>query len=208
MKDCCEIYIVRHGETDWNAEGLLQGHSDIPLNEIGILQAHQLKEKMNHVPFVAAFSSDLCRAKKTAQILLEPRSLSILETPALRERYAGPFEGKQVSELDRWMQQHASIIPSLSREEYFQYQWHPQMETYHSVYQRFRLFLDQQANIYLGSAILVVTHGGVIRSLLDYLEYKPGNKRIISNCGFIQIRANTENFSLEKAHGVSWKAIF
>lgn len=57
-----DIYVVRHGETNWNVQGLLQGHTDIPLNEQGVKQAHELKEKLKEISFGKILSSDLSRA--------------------------------------------------------------------------------------------------------------------------------------------------
>ena len=61
-----KIYLVRHGETDWNQAGLLQGQTDIALNAQGLEQAHDAAERLKAVPFEIAFCSPLIRAKRTA----------------------------------------------------------------------------------------------------------------------------------------------
>jgi broad specificity phosphatase PhoE len=88
------LYLVRHGETDWNAEGRWQGHTDIALNERGRVQARAVAEAMRHVPLAGIVSSDLCRARETAQIIGDRLGLAIaFVDPTLRERAFGPFEG-------------------------------------------------------------------------------------------------------------------
>ena len=64
-----KIYLVRHGETDWNQAGLLQGQTDIALNAQGLEQAHEAAERLKEVPFEIAFCSPLIRAKRTAEII-------------------------------------------------------------------------------------------------------------------------------------------
>lgn len=62
------IYVIRHGQTDWNLEGRLQGRRGLPLNEHGILQAERLRDELSHIPFDYVFSSPLERAVQTAEI--------------------------------------------------------------------------------------------------------------------------------------------
>ena len=85
----CTIYVVRHGETDWNTQDKIHGHSDVPINELGERQAVQLKEILDGIDFVAVYSSDLMRAHRTAEIVMQGRPLSITKTTALRERFLG-----------------------------------------------------------------------------------------------------------------------
>ena len=75
-----KIYLVRHGETDWNQAGLLQGQTDIALNAQGLEQAHDAAERLKKVPFEIAFCSPLIRAKRTAEIIIGDRKI-IIVTP-------------------------------------------------------------------------------------------------------------------------------
>ncbi|KAI0748488.1 phosphoglycerate mutase-like protein [Daedaleopsis nitida] len=89
------IYIVRHGETDDNRQGVIQGHLDTLLNAAGIEQAQLTADALEDVPFGAAYSSDLQRARKTAEIILEKHpGLPLQPTEALRERYLGDWQGR------------------------------------------------------------------------------------------------------------------
>lgn len=87
------LYIVRHGETDWNKERKVQGFSDIPLNEYGRHLARQTAEGMKDIPFDLAYTSPLIRAKETAEIILAGRDIPVIETNGLKEMGFGAYEG-------------------------------------------------------------------------------------------------------------------
>src|SRR3989344_4287192 len=95
----CTFYIVRHGQTDWNKKHLIQGQTDIPLNEEGKLQAKGLAAELRNTHFDAVFSSDLTRTRQTAEILALERKLAVETRKALRERTFGKLEGKPTSKL-------------------------------------------------------------------------------------------------------------
>ncbi|TCD70924.1 hypothetical protein EIP91_000830 [Steccherinum ochraceum] len=96
------IYIVRHGETDANRLGILQGQMDTPLNANGVLQAEQTAEALERVRFVGAYASDLQRAGKTAEIILSKHpGVELKRYEELRERSLGSLEGKKTTELGR-----------------------------------------------------------------------------------------------------------
>ncbi|TBU65475.1 phosphoglycerate mutase-like protein [Dichomitus squalens] len=98
MTVVAKVYIVRHGETDANRQGIIQGQLDTVLNDAGINQARLTADALEDVPFGAAYSSDLQRAKKTAEIVLESHPNVQLETTeALRERYMGEWQGGSVA---------------------------------------------------------------------------------------------------------------
>jgi broad specificity phosphatase PhoE len=96
-----ELWLVRHGQTDWNLEGRYQGQSDIPLNETGLDQARQLAKQLDGKKFAAIFSSDLQRARRTAEILAEKTGLGVLLDPRLREICQGDWEGKKLAEVKK-----------------------------------------------------------------------------------------------------------
>src|SRR3990167_6788870 len=89
------FYIVRHGETVFNKKGIMQGNIiDSPLTKIGENQAERVRKKLSKLHFDEIFSSDLFRAKRTAEIITLERKLAVKTTQALREQNYGRYEGK------------------------------------------------------------------------------------------------------------------
>jgi len=93
MHQTTRICLVRHGETAWNAARRLQGHTDIPLNAKGLLQAEAAAAALQTVRFDAAYCSDLQRAVETARIIANPQDLGIRTDVRLRERHFGAIQG-------------------------------------------------------------------------------------------------------------------
>jgi probable phosphoglycerate mutase len=87
------LFLFRHGETDWNREGRLQGHTDVPLNDTGIGQAAALGERLRAYRLDAVVSSDLARASATARIVADALGVPLLTDPGLRETNVGAAEG-------------------------------------------------------------------------------------------------------------------
>lgn len=92
------IYLIRHGETEWNTKRLLQGTTNIPLNQNGIQVAHLTAEGLKDVPFDMIYTSPLQRARKTAEIIRGDRQIPLYEEERLKEISFGPFEGLCCSE--------------------------------------------------------------------------------------------------------------
>ena len=87
------LYIVRHGETDWNKRHKVQGRTDIPLNDYGRRLARETAEGMKNIRIDLAFTSPLLRAKETAQIILEGRDVPLYDEERLQEISFGRYEG-------------------------------------------------------------------------------------------------------------------
>jgi len=93
------ILLIRHGETDWNAAGRWQGHQDIPLNENGRQQAAALGKRLSSWPIKAIYSSDLQRARETAEIIGRHHEITPILDVNLRERHGGFFQGLNDKEI-------------------------------------------------------------------------------------------------------------
>ena len=95
------LWLVRHGQTDWNVAGRWQGQaSSAPgLNETGRAQARAARDQLLDVPFSAIYSSDLLRARQTAALIAEPRGLAVTLEPRLREIHLGDWEGLLSAEI-------------------------------------------------------------------------------------------------------------
>lgn len=97
------LYLVRHGRTDWNDAGRLQGQSDPPLNERGRQQAREAAAALEGIPFQVVYSSDLRRARQTAQELVVRTGLPLRFDRRLREIALGEWEGLTVTDIaSRW----------------------------------------------------------------------------------------------------------
>jgi probable phosphoglycerate mutase len=106
-----EILLIRHGETDWNAEKRLQGHLDIELNNEGLRQAALLAAALQGEQIDAIYASDLRRARQTAQALATDRNMTVQIEPALRERCYGAFEGLRYADIaERFPQGHQALM--------------------------------------------------------------------------------------------------
>jgi broad specificity phosphatase PhoE len=87
------LLLARHGQTDWNREGRLQGQTDRPLDSVGRRQARELAAILGEEAIDVVYSSDLRRARDTAEAVAAPRGLPVLEVPELREKDFGSWEG-------------------------------------------------------------------------------------------------------------------
>jgi broad specificity phosphatase PhoE len=96
-----ELLLVRHGETDWNADGRLQGQTDRPLNDFGRRQAERLAEELADEELEAIYASDLARARETAEIVGLRLDLPVALDADLREKDWGTWEGLTAVERDR-----------------------------------------------------------------------------------------------------------
>ena len=93
------VVLIRHGETLWNRSARIQGHTDIPLSPLGLEQARRLAAALADEPLTAIYSSDLQRARQTAEALGEVHDLTLKLDPGLRERSFGCFEGLTWDEI-------------------------------------------------------------------------------------------------------------
>lgn len=164
-----EIYFVRHGETDWNHQGKHQGFSDIPLNEKGLEQAEDAHQALKDTHFERALVSDLSRARVTAETILKGRYLPVTFTDQLREINFGEWESLTYSEIDAtWPGQIESLYQNPAG------QLIPGGESVEMVQERaWRALQKELDKMEEGQRLLVVAHGGTIRTLLCALTGIP-----------------------------------
>ena len=94
------ITTIRHGETDWNLQRRPQGSQDIELNQTGLTQAEKLAQRLANEPCDIIYTSDLMRARKTAEIINTRHSAELIASPHLRESSFGKFEGITLDDED------------------------------------------------------------------------------------------------------------
>ena len=99
MKKQLTFYFIRHGKTVWNTEGLMQGHGDSPLTEEGVNGAKKTGVALNHIPFIAVYSSVLKRTIATASHIIGERDIPLFHHQGLNEQYFGTWEGQLVDTL-------------------------------------------------------------------------------------------------------------
>ncbi|MDX6402179.1 MAG: glucosyl-3-phosphoglycerate phosphatase [Gaiellaceae bacterium] len=174
------LLLVRHGETDWNREGRWQGMSDTSLNELGRDQARALASSLDGT-VDAVYSSDLTRARETAEILAGKLGLEVRLDPRLRERGFGSWEGLTTPEIEeRFAETHRlwRAGESSGAED---------AEPFEAFSERIEAFLGDVVEQHPGEEVLVVSHGGSIRAihaLATGLDYVRDHRLIpaVANC--------------------------
>jgi broad specificity phosphatase PhoE len=163
-----QLYLIRHGETDWNVQERFQGHTDIPLNDTGRSQARQLIAVCRHHKIEAILSSDLKRALETAQIIASQLDIKIFQDSGLREANLGKAQGLTYAEIEkqfgknlieRWRSPHLTDA-DIS---------YPSGESGTTIMQRSFTALRKFLTTYPYSKVAVTTHGGVIRRIMQKL---------------------------------------
>ena len=147
------IYLIRHGETDWNIEGRYQGQADPPLNQRGIEQAGELWENLKDEGLNLVYSSPLLRAKQTAVILSKQLTIPLFEDPRLMEIHQGKWQTKLRAEIQAtypdvfraWERNPWQVTP-------------PEGENLFQVRDRVNASIDDILRLYPDKRLGIVTH--------------------------------------------------
>lgn len=195
-----DIYLIRHGETDWNKVKRLQGITDIPLNAYGIELAEKTAEGLKDVPFDRIYTSPLIRAYKTAEIIRGDRPVEIIPTEGLLEISFGDYEGLTYLP-DKYN------IPKPGFRKFFDdpehYDTPPNGESLQHLRERTSSFvrgiMNDPENENL--TILMTAHGAAIRGILSGLQNLPiaqfWSGPVHKNCGVTKIHAEHGEFVIE-----------
>jgi broad specificity phosphatase PhoE len=189
-----ELLLVRHGETDWNRDQRFQGHADPPLNDTGRAQARALANDLAAERIDAIYTSDLARARETAELIAERAGVPFVLEPQLREVDVGEWQGLTHAEIDE-------RFPEGRRN------WHERGhgwergETYEQLAERVLEALERIVHRHPGERVVVVGHGGTIRAVRAHLdESTVVEHRLVrspaSNCEVFRIGA--ENGTLRR----------
>ncbi len=187
-----KILVTRHGKTDWNEEGRLQGRTDIHLNSIGIEQAKETKEKLKNEKIDLIICSPLTRAKQTADIINEERNIPIRYDERLIEMCYGEYEGKIFEEIDYFDFWNISDLSKAQG-----------AETINGLLKRVAEYIEELKN-YKEENILLVTHNGICRAINAYFNGIPENNNIlalgIKNCEFVEYKFRRKKKFVVYAH--------
>ena len=152
------LILVRHGETRWNAEGRIQGHSDSSLNELGREQGQRVAERLASLKIQAIYSSDVSARVETARFIAAPHQLKVHTSDMLRERNYGVLEGKTLEEAGRtqgtwfmsWQADRRGAPPA--------------GESHDEMTVRIITALRKVAEMHAKQTVVVVSHGGPIKA--------------------------------------------
>ncbi len=195
--------IMRHGQTTYNKQHLLQGRKDIPLSEDGLAQAHRIREEVAEqgIRFDAVYSSPLQRASVTAEIISGFPKEKIRLDPRVIEIDFGPLEGKKVESLDDNMRNFFNdpvrYVPLEGA------------ESYDSMTDRIRAFWEEQKENKEEGYTLILSHGAAIHAMYSMFLGLPLEQfwdKAIGNCGYFEVSNETGDFEIvsEHMHAEAW----
>lgn len=180
-----QVYLVRHGETLWNAARRIQGQSDSALTEKGEKQAHQVGERVKSFGITHVIASDLGRTKRTAEIIADACGCTVITDPRLRELNMGVLEQRPLDSLtdeeERWRQ---SLVNGTENGRI------PEGETMGELASRMHAALNACLDLPEGSRPLIVSHGmalGVLVSTLLGLPAHAERRLRLRNCSISRV---------------------
>ncbi len=184
MSSSKNIFLLRHGSTDYNLKHLMQGNIDIPLNAAGRSQAVDACNFFRNIQLDSIYSSPLARAMETAQTVNNPHNLEITQLEELREISMGSWEGKDYFLLK---EQHPEFFINWRSDVQLRL---PEGESYSDLYKRVEPAVKNILESG-GHNILIVAHSATNRMVLAALssmELLPARGFIMSNCGISRIK--------------------
>lgn len=174
-----QLYVVRHGQTDYNVNKVFQGHADIPLNEVGQKQAQETALKFQNIDIDMILVSPLQRTIQTAKPISQITGVPITIEKRLIERCFGDMEGHQ--NRDDW-----NIMMMLDYEKNYDRE---NIEPIQSLFKRIFSFLDEITEKYKDKKVVLVTHGAVSQPIECYFNGMPSvvdfehlEKLTLKNC--------------------------
>ena len=156
-----KLYLIRHGETDYNNALRFQGQTDIPLNQKGIEQAEKAADFFRDIPLQAIYTSTLIRAKTTAEIIAGVKGMDVQETDALREMSFGIWENMNTKDIQKkYAKEWKDFFASPANTKI------PQGESMSDVQTRVYPVVQEILDRYPEGDVAFVAHGGIIRVLI------------------------------------------
>lgn len=224
-----DVYLLRHGKTMFNTTNQVQGWSDTPLTAAGIKGAEAAGRGLANIHFIAAYSSDLGRARATARIVLaqgQQSTLPVQEDERLREWNYGSFEGRPDAEMwtplfrqqgmvfdpqwGNWAEFTRKMSDSAIAQAIHDADPRGWAETYPQIVSRLRAGMQEavsKAAAAGGGNVLVVSHGGAILTILDALVHGQAKGADIPNCSITVLRYQNGQYQLLKVGDLSYQDV-
>lgn len=196
------LYLIRHGETLWNAEERLQGRLESHLSTVGQEQVRSLLPHLSGIPIVRIYSSTMIRACESAEILAQVMNFSIYREETLCEASFGAGEGMLKSDFHEKYADSLARYRTLPLEEKWHYQLAEGSETHGETVARALPTLHRIAQSHIGEHVLVVTHGGVIRSILGHILRRDPRSIATPNAAFAHLKGDGQSFKIIKSHNI------
>jgi len=193
------IYIIRHGETDYNRQRRMQGWLDIPLNDVGHNQAKEAAKKIVGHKLHALYSSDLVRAHQTATYVSQTLSIEIKESKALRETDMGIFAGwAWETEPDEQKEKLWKEFEYARDNHVLDWKSH-QGESIGEMLSRVNNFLSELPTRHPDESVGIVTHGGTINRILEFYGLKDSLEgfRMVGNGAIYKLTKSVGGYGLE-----------
>lgn len=165
-----KIYVMRHGQTVWNAKGFIQGHSQNRLSKTGKAQVEETAQKLKNENIDLIISSPLMRTMQTANIMNQYHGVKIIKNEKIIENHQGIFTGRKKSDLT---QKELELKIKMSKE--------AKMETMEEVVSRTKNFIEELKQKYSDKSVLVVTHNIVASAIEGLAKYNNFDKEIFVN---------------------------
>jgi len=180
-----QVYLVRHGETVWNAERRIQGQSDSPLTEKGEQQAYQVGERVKHLGITHVIASDLGRTRRTAEIIADACGCTVTLDPRLRELNMGVLEKRPLDGLTAEEEQWRATLVNGTEGGRI-----PEGESMTEMATRMNAALNACLELPAGSRPLLVSHGMALGSLVSTILGLPAyaERRLrLRNCSISRV---------------------
>lgn len=184
------IGMIRHGETLWNRDGRWQGQAPVPLNDEGLQQAELLAAYLaeQHDDAVLIYASDLTRAMQTAKAIAAQLNIPVIPDRVWREIDVGEWQGLTVEEVRAWDPERLALVATDP-----QRQPRPGGESWEQVGERGLQALLELPKAHPNQRVLVVTHGGLIRSVLNRLIPQEDPRFIVDNTSITELAYEHES---------------
>jgi broad specificity phosphatase PhoE len=202
------LYIVRHGQSEGNVNGDITGLNP-PLTQKGVEQAKVLAQLIEPISIDQIISSNLMRAKQTADIIATHKGLTVIEAPQIKERFFGELEGVRGDEIsvkykNKWDQFH-----QISLIEQMDWRLVESMESLREVLERTLLFIDSITETQQPRTSLLVTHANVMLALLAHFSFVKSFNELpygsIQNTAYIKLNKREKAFQIEDVFGITKK---